>query len=125
MLLGRFLKLNFDILLGILANDPMSKKEGKKKHCLESASLFCENFCQNANNVLELQSLERPFSNEIFENKSQKKAMVFLMGSLHLDCQTLLLLLQIIVILLSFLLYSHLMLNPSCDANPYISKSVL
>jgi hypothetical protein len=51
------------------------------------------------------------------------------MGSLHLDCQTLLLLLllllKFIIILLSYLSYSHLMLNPSWDASPYISKSVL
>jgi len=52
--------------------------------------------------------------------------MVFLMGSLHLDCQTLLLLLlQFIIILLSYLSYSHLMLNPSWDASSYISKSIL
>jgi hypothetical protein len=75
-LLGRFLKLNSEILLEILlANDPIQT-------LLEiSLFLFCENFC-----------LKGFFLMNFLKEMALKKKQCFLMGSLHLDCQTLLLL---------------------------------
>ncbi len=110
--------LNVRSLVGILANDTMSKKEETTNTLHEVAlASFCENFCQKATKWIGAAILSKAIIIfEIFEKKkSPTKQGFLLLGSLDLDCQIAVGFFILLFILLP-VLYSHLMLDPSLDA---------